>query len=169
MANHPETFLSGANIDFIEGLYARYLEDPASVDPSWRELFEQQQHAGGRPVFARGGVGHGGANGRPAPLPPAAAGPAASAASHPVDLASAESMRRQARVDQTVFAFRLRGHLLAQLDPLGRPRAPLDHIADFGMVKSSHFSEAELEQFVDSSDIFREKRVKLRDLLQRLR
>ena len=39
MANFQDTFLSGANIDFIEGLYARYLEDPASVDASWREVF----------------------------------------------------------------------------------------------------------------------------------
>lgn len=38
MANPQDTFLSGANIDFIEALYARYLEDPASVDSSWREL-----------------------------------------------------------------------------------------------------------------------------------
>src|SRR3954452_16658554 len=45
----PDEFLSGANIDFIEGLYARFLEDPNAVDPSWRELFEQQ--SGGRPIY----------------------------------------------------------------------------------------------------------------------
>ena len=38
MANFQDTYLSGANIDFIEGLYARYLEDPASVDVSWRVI-----------------------------------------------------------------------------------------------------------------------------------
>ena len=38
-------------------------------------------------------------------------------------------MGLQARVDQTIYAFRLRGHLLAQLDPLGRPRPPLEHVA----------------------------------------
>src|SRR5581483_5939794 len=27
------------NLDFVEELYAKYLEDPASVDPAWREAF----------------------------------------------------------------------------------------------------------------------------------
>ncbi|MFP2964198.1 2-oxoglutarate dehydrogenase E1 subunit family protein, partial [Myxococcus sp. 1LA] len=51
MANFQDTFLSGANIDFIEGLYARYLEDPASVDASWREVFDRSNGAG-RPIFS---------------------------------------------------------------------------------------------------------------------
>src|SRR6478609_3217458 len=41
MANFQDTFLNGANIDFIEGLYQRYLEDPSSLDASWREAFAQ--------------------------------------------------------------------------------------------------------------------------------
>lgn len=32
-------FLNGGNSDFIEGLYARYLADPGSVDASWAEFF----------------------------------------------------------------------------------------------------------------------------------
>ena len=31
MPNPTDTFLSGSNIDFIEGLYARWLEDPSSA------------------------------------------------------------------------------------------------------------------------------------------
>src|SRR5215469_2544647 len=54
MANSSDTFLSGSNIDFIEGLYARWLEDPASVDPSWRELFAGTS-AGGRPLIGSEG------------------------------------------------------------------------------------------------------------------
>ncbi|HVG62696.1 MAG TPA: hypothetical protein VNA24_29290, partial [Hyalangium sp.] len=50
MANFQDTYLSGANIDFIEGLYARYLQDPSSVDSSWREIFERS-NGGGRPIF----------------------------------------------------------------------------------------------------------------------
>jgi 2-oxoglutarate dehydrogenase E1 component len=30
------SFLYGGNSSFIEELYARYLTDPASIDPSWR-------------------------------------------------------------------------------------------------------------------------------------
>ncbi|HYH97708.1 2-oxoglutarate dehydrogenase E1 subunit family protein, partial [Hyalangium sp.] len=52
MPNFQDTYLSGANIDFIEGLYARYLQDPSSVDPSWREIFERNNGAG-RPIFSK--------------------------------------------------------------------------------------------------------------------
>ncbi len=33
------SFLYGANSDFIEELYTRYLRDPQSVDPSWQNFF----------------------------------------------------------------------------------------------------------------------------------
>ena len=33
------SFLSSANAAFIEGLYARWLENPDAVDPSWRAYF----------------------------------------------------------------------------------------------------------------------------------
>ena len=33
------SFLYGANAQFIEQLYARYLNDPASVDPEWQQFF----------------------------------------------------------------------------------------------------------------------------------
>src|SRR5208283_2980663 len=50
VSNYPmaiqDSFLSGANIDFIEGLYARWLEDPNSVDASWRELFQRSGGSG---------------------------------------------------------------------------------------------------------------------------
>ena len=35
------TFLSGANAEFIAELHSRYLEDPASVDKSWRQFFAE--------------------------------------------------------------------------------------------------------------------------------
>src|SRR5881394_943490 len=35
------TFLSGANAEFIAELYARYLDDPQAVDPSWRRFFAE--------------------------------------------------------------------------------------------------------------------------------
>ena len=34
-------FLYGGNGAFIEDLYARYLRDPAAVDPSWRGYFDE--------------------------------------------------------------------------------------------------------------------------------
>ncbi|MDH3739249.1 MAG: hypothetical protein OER92_08635, partial [Alphaproteobacteria bacterium] len=33
------SFLNGANATFIAEIYAKYLENPDSVDPSWRDYF----------------------------------------------------------------------------------------------------------------------------------
>jgi len=172
MANFQDTFLSGANIDFIEGLYARYLEDPTSVDASWREVFERNDGAG-RPIFntklleaPTPAAPAGKANGKAAaaaqtPAPAAAAVP-------PASTAQAQALELQSKVDQALFAFRLRGHLRASLDPLGRPRPALEHVADVGMVDDSHFSAREREQEVESSNTYPQQRVKLGDLLSRL-
>src|ERR671933_267992 len=37
----PASFLNGANSAFIAELYAHYLEDPSSVDESWRRFFAE--------------------------------------------------------------------------------------------------------------------------------
>ncbi|HET9451456.1 MAG TPA: 2-oxoglutarate dehydrogenase E1 component [Aggregicoccus sp.] len=168
MPNFQDTYLSGANIDFIEGLYARFLEDPASVDASWRELFAGNAGTG-RPIVPVG---------LPAPAPaappakPAKGGngaPAAALTQPAPAVAASPDMDLQARADQAVYAIRLRGHLAAKLDPLGRPRPPLEHVADAGLVREDAFSERELEQQVNSSGVFPQERVRLRDLLSRLR
>ena len=43
MSTNPSTFLSGPNAPFIEELYAKYLEQPESIDPSWRKFFADLQ------------------------------------------------------------------------------------------------------------------------------
>ncbi|WP_225408967.1 2-oxoglutarate dehydrogenase E1 component [Stigmatella hybrida] len=173
MANFQDTYLSGANIDFIEGLYARYLQDPSSVDPSWRDIFEKS-NGGGRPIFSKTlleapapAAAPPGKNGKQA-APAAAVTPAAPAANAAV-ATLAQDMRLQSRVDHTITAFRLRGHLRAKLDPLGRPRPPLEHVADMPMVDENHFSTQELEQSVETSNVFPGGRVKVSQLLSRLR
>jgi 2-oxoglutarate dehydrogenase E1 component len=170
MANFQDTFLSGANIDFIEGLYARYLEDPASVDPSWREIFERN-NGGGRPIFNTKLL-------EPATPPAAAPAKGGKGASNAAQAQAAtttptpvfvQDIALQSRVDQTITAFRLRGHLRANLDPLGRPRPPLEHVADVGMTDEKHFTAQELGQLVESAGVFTEQRVPLKSLLARLR
>jgi 2-oxoglutarate dehydrogenase E1 component len=68
-----------------------------------------------------------------------------------------------------VISFRLRGHLLAELDPLGRPRPPLEHVADVGLVSRAHFNEVELETLVAPIDSFDETPLPLRRVLERMR
>src|SRR5687767_11480677 len=44
MSTSPaSSFLSGPNAPFIEELYAKYLENPSAVDPSWRKFFSELQ------------------------------------------------------------------------------------------------------------------------------
>ncbi len=89
------TFLSGANIGFIEALYEHYRTDPAAVDPSWRDFFSELDR-------------------EPAAL--TAATPEAGG----LDLAAAQSLTRDSlRVLMMIRAYRVRGHLIANLDPLG--------------------------------------------------
>ncbi|WNG20456.1 2-oxoglutarate dehydrogenase E1 component [Cystobacter fuscus] len=174
MANFQDSYLSGGNIDFIEGLYARYLEDASSVDASWREVFERTNGAG-RPIFNPTPIeppapvvpGKDGKDGKPGKNAPVAA-QALAPQTRPT-VAFEQDMKLQARVDQAISAFRLRGHLRANLDPLRRPRPSLEHVADVGMVDDNHFTPAELEQLVESFSVFPEARVKLKDLLGRLR
>jgi 2-oxoglutarate dehydrogenase E1 component len=174
MANFQDSFLSGGNIDFIEGLYARFLEDPGSVDASWREVFERNNGTG-RPIFnskqlelpeakgdakAEGKGGKGKANGATAPQ--AAAAPA------PVAAPAQQDMGLQSKVDQAIIAFRLRGHLRARLDPLSRPRPHLEHVADVALMDENHFTAKELEQAVENSNVF-PQRARLSDVVTRLR
>ncbi len=55
------TFLSGANAEFIAELYARYLDDPGSVDASWRGFFAEladEAAAERRPALGPAGAAH---------------------------------------------------------------------------------------------------------------
>ncbi|MBX7114931.1 MAG: 2-oxoglutarate dehydrogenase E1 component [Myxococcaceae bacterium] len=165
MSNASETFLTGANIDFIEAQYERFLKDPGSVDPSWAQLFGATGRDG-RPIITDGlDVKALFANGRPkngaaamgyAPVPP---GPGL-----PSDI-----IGLQGKVDQTIISFRLRGHLQAQLDPLGVPRLALEHVADIGMVSRAHFTDNELDVLVDPQGLFDEARAPVRQVMSRLR
>jgi 2-oxoglutarate dehydrogenase E1 component len=125
------SFLFGTNAAFIEGLYAQYLSDPNSVDGTWRAFFEALGDRGLSPTqlgrgpywrrdaklrtetsdFVSALTGDpGAASKRPVatPIPPAA---------HP-EAAEAEA-QASIRAIQLVRAFRVIGHLEANLDPLG--------------------------------------------------
>ena len=46
MQSIDPTILSGPNAAFIAELYARYVEDPGAVDPSWQRFFAELQDDG---------------------------------------------------------------------------------------------------------------------------
>jgi len=103
----------GGNAAFIEDLYEQFLNDPANVDEAWRKRFEQLHsdaaneipHGPVRENFAR--------MGREPASQPGAAGQCLSPA----------AAEQQAAVLRFINAYRVRGHQMADLDPL-RLREP---------------------------------------------
>jgi 2-oxoglutarate dehydrogenase E1 component len=113
-------FLYGPNSGFIEELYARFLTDPGSVDPSWQAFFSGL----GRDEAPRG-PSWGLRNGYHALVEDGLAGTgglADKAAKHAqatgvadIHAAAMDSIRAY----MLIRTYRIRGHLKAQLDPLG--------------------------------------------------
>jgi 2-oxoglutarate dehydrogenase E1 component len=94
----------GINAGYVEELHGRWLQSPQSVDEGWRRFFEDQ-------------------NGAAAPLPYPAANRNGAVAIRAAVLESVDAATAlQSRVAQLVNAYRVRGHLYADLDPLGSPR-----------------------------------------------
>ena len=104
------SFLTGASAGFIADPYTRFLDDPAAVDESWRRFFAEIGEDAGTvlaelaPSRAKAAPPLGG-NGRTAPGVPDAA---------TLRQVSSDSIR----VLQLIRAYRVRGHLEADLDPL---------------------------------------------------
>ncbi|MDZ3823266.1 MAG: 2-oxoglutarate dehydrogenase E1 component [Pseudoxanthomonas sp.] len=145
--------LGTGNAAWVDALYEQFLADPASVDEGWRRHFQTLSGPG------TGEVPHGpiqqalvaGARQRRAPAAP-------------VDDAHA---RRQAGVLRLVTAYRSRGHVAADLDPLGlwqKPSVPDLSLAFHGL------DESDLDTEFDTGSLAAPQRMRLRsmvDLLQR--
>ncbi len=107
-------FLYGGNSSFIETLYAGYLVDPSSVEPSWRRYFDSLD-AEDRALFNR-------ARAALQPRPSGYAEPAnlnlPRASGDLEDGATKALIRDHLRIIMMIRAYRVRGHLIAKLDPL---------------------------------------------------
>jgi 2-oxoglutarate dehydrogenase E1 component len=115
------SFLDGTNAAFIEGLYAQYLENPDSVDESWRTYFAELGQRG----LTQAQLGRGPQGGRDTQasledgeLIGALTGlwPARKQEVDARDLRAAA--QESIRAIQLVRAYRVIGHLEADLDPL---------------------------------------------------
>ena len=105
------------SLAFAEELYAHYLVDPQSVSEEWRLYFdsfgngangsESSSHAWAPgPSFQAPGLFRSGSNG----------------STLPAAIRSEQAVGPQDRVDKMVRSHRVRGHMIAAIDPLGLPR-----------------------------------------------
>jgi 2-oxoglutarate dehydrogenase E1 component len=136
-AFHASSFLNGANADYVDQLAARYAADPASVDAQWADFFrslsedagDQRRQAAG-PSWARG-------DWPPQPVDDLTAAltgewpaeakavgkkiadKAAETGATPSQDAIQRAVLDSIRAIMIIRAYRIRGHLAADLDPLG--------------------------------------------------
>lgn len=143
--------LAGGNASYIEDLYEQYLVSPDSVDPKWKSYFDgfKGREAGDVPHSAV--IAHIAEAGRNASS--AVAG-------------SDGGDERERNVGRLITAYRSRGHLGAQLDPLGL--TPPVNPPDLGLA-FHHLSDADLNDEFSTGGVGGQPRMKLRDLLARLK
>jgi 2-oxoglutarate dehydrogenase E1 component len=149
------TPLFGGNADYLDSLYEQYLRDPASVDSRWREYFDR---------LAPGSAGEPDHAAIRAQIVQAARRPARTAA---VPSAVAGDNAKQAAVSRLIQIWNNRGHLVANLDPLGlqqRPRPAVLDLAYFGLGPE----DLETEFFTGSRTEAIPQRLKLREIMAQL-
>lgn len=149
--------LAGGNADYVEALYDAWLSDPGSVPAEWNSYF---QNFNGR---ASGDVSHTAAIARIEAAQKQRRGAVAGAAA-PTDDAHA---RKQAGVLRLLTAYRSRGHLAADLDPLGLAQkmdAPDLGLAFHGLSDADLDTEFDCGTYAGGG-----QRMKLRELLARLK
>jgi 2-oxoglutarate dehydrogenase E1 component len=152
------SFLTGANAGFIDDLHARFLDDPGSVDESWQLFFAEIGENGSAalaelraPRWDKPPV-HSGGNGAMAVAPDAAS----------LRQATSDAIRAL----QLIRAYRVRGHLEADLDPLGLDkRGPYPEL-DY---RSYGFGEADLDREIFLNNIFDRERASLGEIVAILR
>jgi len=143
------TALSGANSDFIGRLYNRYLDDPQSVDLEWARFFSELGDDAADVIQDVEGPSWGRhfeyvdedadedkkSNGK--------AAPAASEADHRAAILDSIRALMMIRV------YRVRGHLIAKLDPLGLEKR--DYHAELDP-RAYGFEEADMDRsiFIDN-------------------
>jgi 2-oxoglutarate dehydrogenase E1 component len=144
------------NLEFLESLYADFRRDPSAVPPEWRRYFERLLRED--PALARARPGP---SFRPSSLfnPPGRDGNGARAALRPAEIADLQD-----RVDQLIRAYRVRGHRIARVDPLGAPRPPpLElELGFYGL------READKERIFSSETIPGDGHLTLGEILERL-
>lgn len=130
--------MNSQSLSYIERIYSDYLSNAENVSPEWRQFFQENGWRAGvaTPEFEaqrNGAVEHLPNSPAPPPpqLPPTTALPPVAASSYKAPRVGGEGrpmrgdvqlVALQERVDQLIRNHRVRGHIIARLDPLKQPR-----------------------------------------------
>lgn len=146
---------NSVSLEFVEKLYQDYLRDADSVPPDWRQYFKALSEGNGfsknqslTPSFKPWSIFN----------PPGTSGNGSVAE-------EATGAILQERIDQLIRNYRVRGHMAAQLDPLGIPRAtpPELDLEFYG------FTERDLNRRFSCESMCGGNTLTLREILERLR
>ena len=156
---YASTPLFGGNASAVEALYESYLSDPNSVAAGWRDYFKtlgaddtEVLHSVIRDELLKG------ANSRRR-----VRGSTASAASHP-----ASSGEKQAAVSRLIQVYSLRGHQIADIDPLGLMERPVPGVLKLDYLGLTD-ADMDTEFYTGGLAGMDNARMKLRDILELLR
>ena len=167
-AFHASSFMQGHNAEYLEQLYAQYTKDPNAIDAAWVEFFRQmgdatpdvQKEAEG-PSWARTDWPPmptddltGALTGEWAEIDAKAAGKKIQEKAADTGVQVSEDQIKRAVLDSLralmlIRAYRIRGHLAADLDPLGMRAASTHPELD---PKTYGFTEADMDRqiFIDN-------------------
>lgn len=150
----PESFLSGGNAPYILDLFQAYANDPTSVDASWREFFDTLD-----PALRQGLI----QDDRP---PQWSKSKAAHTSAVGTVSITPEVVRDSIRALMLIRSFRVRGHLMAKLDPLG-----LDNRADHSelLPQSYGFTSADMSRHVFVDKVLGMDNPTLQEIYDKLR
>ncbi len=179
---HSSSFLQGPNADYIEQLHARYVDNPSSVDASWQAFFDGLGEAASDVTDAAAGPSWSRSDWPPVPndeltaaldgqwavdpekhvgekLRAKAAATGASVTDAQIKTAVLDSVRAL----MIIRAYRIRGHLAADLDPLRlhepEPHPELDP-------KSYGFTEADMDRPIFLDNVLGLQTATLRTILE---
>ncbi|CTQ49019.1 2-oxoglutarate dehydrogenase E1 component [Jannaschia donghaensis] len=170
---HSTSFMQGHNAEYLEQMYARYADDPGAVDETWKQFFAALDDDAGTAQAEAAGPSWARTDWPPVPAddltaaltgewPAAPVDPkeakaagdkirtkAAEIGSAPDDDAIKRAVLDSIRALMLIRAYRIRGHLAADLDPLGmRAETPHPELDP----KSYGFSDADMDRpiFIDN-------------------
>jgi 2-oxoglutarate dehydrogenase E1 component len=150
------TPLSGGNAPYVEGLYEQYLNNRAGVGDEWRDYFDA---LGSSPVPERS---H-------APVIAAVAAHTQRSASRGATPSAAigAASQKQAAVSRLVQLYINRGHLVANLDPLGLLQRPRPRVLDLDYAGLSD-ADLDTEFYTAARNDWIPKQASLREIISRL-